>query len=567
MKRLICIVFVWLVLGTGSAQAEIIRSYETAIDLASDGVMNVTETITYDYSGTEKHGIYRDILLSVPDTASNPFFERYLDIDIIGVARNGIPEPYKIEPSRKQTSLKIGSDSVTLSGMQVYEIQYTVRGGLVRFTDGTLGLSFNAVPGDWPVAILDSKVTVSAPQGALDARVVCYSQGSDCQVRAIDERTFVYEDQGPITIEQRVDESLVVYAPTERLKFLPLLIGLFGIVVVIALYQAVRYRYAFRSARAGAVVVQYEPFPGVSPMLMSYLKRRNVDAVTLTAGVLPLIYAGIFSFRHVPATRDTYEDFVLTLKSVTGRSTIEQHVIELFFPNPAIDQTICLNRFNEIGKTDVGEGLRRSYKLKWMKSFLNSTLIDEGYIEPVHIRPWSRWTVLFGLAMLLSLLIYLENEIAGKVVAATGLIITCAVLYIISKRLTEKGYDYEHHTDGFKDFLSVTETERYAFHENPRNHPEYFMKYLPYAIALGVAKQWANLFSTDTITATETMNIDTRDPRLFVSTLGHFASSVNNTVLTSRMAERTVRANMSSSRGFGSGGVGRGGGGGGGRSW
>ncbi len=557
----------WLTCSAGSAHAEIIRSYETAIDLTSDGVMNVTETITYDYSGTEKHGIYRDILLSVPDTASNPFFERYLDIDIIGVTRNGILEPYKIEPSRKQTSLKIGSESVTLSGTQVYEIQYTVRGGLVRFTDGTLGLSFNAVPGDWPVGIGESRVTVSAPEGALDPSVVCYSWGNDCQVRAIDERTFVYENQGPITIEQRVDESLVVYAPTERLKLLPLLIGLFGALLAISFFQAVRYRNEFRYTRAGAVVTQYEPYPNVSPIVMSYLKRRKVDAIALTAGVLSLIYSGVFSFRHVPATEDTEEDFVLTLKSTTVHDAVDQRIIELFFPAQVIDESISLNKFNETGKTNVGEGLRRSYLLKKIKSILNATLVDEGFMGSFKLTFLSRWTGMFVLAGLLSLLVYLENEVLGQVLAVMSLITTFVILHIISLRFTEKGYDYERYTDGFKDFLSVTETERYAFHENPRNHPEYFMKYLPYAIALGVAKEWAGLFSTDVITASETIGIGTRDPNLIVSTLGHFAMSVNRTVLNSKAAERTARAKMSSSRGFGSGGIGLGGGGGGGRSW
>jgi hypothetical protein len=53
------------------------------------------------------------------------------------------------------------------------------------------------------------------------------------------------------------------------------------------------------------------------------------------------------------------------------------------------------------------------------------------------------------------------------------------------------------HTQGFMKFLSVTEPDRYEFHENPRNSPEYFMEYLPFAIALGIEEDWSKIFTGD----------------------------------------------------------------------
>jgi uncharacterized membrane protein len=52
---------------------------------------------------------------------------------------------------------------------------------------------------------------------------------------------------------------------------------------------------------------------------------------------------------------------------------------------------------------------------------------------------------------------------------------------------------------GFKLFLSVTEKERYSFFNAPEKSPELFMKFLPYAIAFNVEKEWAEVFKDLTI--------------------------------------------------------------------
>lgn len=59
-------------------------------------------------------------------------------------------------------------------------------------------------------------------------------------------------------------------------------------------------------------------------------------------------------------------------------------------------------------------------------------------------------------------------------------------------RWTQKGYEARNHIQGFKLFLSVTEKDRYAFHNAPDKSPEQFMRFLPYAIALHVEKSGLN---------------------------------------------------------------------------
>ncbi len=59
---------------------------------------------------------------------------------------------------------------------------------------------------------------------------------------------------------------------------------------------------------------------------------------------------------------------------------------------------------------------------------------------------------------------------------------------------TPQGRKVLDHIAGFKQYLSITEAERLDRMTSPKDTPELFEKYLPYAIALGVENRWAKRF-------------------------------------------------------------------------
>ena len=132
------------------------------------------------------------------------------------------------------------------------------------------------------------------------------------------------------------------------------------------------------------------------------------------------------------------------------------------------------------------------------------------------------------------------------------------ILFIIvaDGRRTRKGYEALDHLRGFKQFLSVTEKERYVFHNAPERNAEQFMEYLPYAIAFGVEKEWAKAFEGITIP----------DPSWYDGGSGsHAFSAVGLTNSLGSFSTALASSGMSASSGGGSSGGGSGGGGGG--SW
>ena len=109
-------------------------------------------------------------------------------------------------------------------------------------------------------------------------------------------------------------------------------------------------------------------------------------------------------------------------------------------------------------------------------------------------------------------------------------------------------------------FLSVTEKERYTFFNAPEKSPELFMKYLPYAIAFKVEKEWSKVFEGITMPNPswyEGGSMSTFSATALASDIGAFSSSV--------VSSSTSSSGTSGSSGGGS--SGGGGGGGGGGSW
>ncbi|MEZ4199999.1 MAG: DUF2207 domain-containing protein [Candidatus Paceibacterota bacterium] len=124
------------------------------------------------------------------------------------------------------------------------------------------------------------------------------------------------------------------------------------------------------------------------------------------------------------------------------------------------------------------------------------------------------------------------------------------------QRRTRKGHEAAMHLKGFRGFLSVTEKERLTFHNAPQKNAEQFMEYLPYAVAFGVEKEWADVFKDIQIASPDWYegNTTTFSAVALSRDIGAFSSSF--TASTS-----SPSGSGSSGGGFSGGGAGGGGGG------
>ncbi len=160
--------------------------------------------------------------------------------------------------------------------------------------------------------------------------------------------------------------------------------------------------------------------------------------------------------------------------------------------------------------------------------------------------------LMFFIGEVVYLLLGVETLLLFLVFLISGLVLSLCLF----ERRTKVGYEALDHLKGFKEFLSVTDAERFKFHNAPEKSPEQFMTYLPYAIAFRVEKQWATVFE----------GISIPNPSWYDGgSVGAFSAANLTSSLGAFSTSFTASSGTSASSGGGS--SGGGGGGGGGGSW
>jgi uncharacterized membrane protein len=169
-----------------------------------------------------------------------------------------------------------------------------------------------------------------------------------------------------------------------------------------------------------------------------------------------------------------------------------------------------------------------------------------------------------GLAVAAGLLIGVGGAFLSKLTLLTPVpfiiagIVSVLVLIVFAQIMparTEAGTRALEHVLGFEEFLRRVESDNLK--RIILDHPEMFDKYLPYAMAFGVERQFARAFE----------GIYTEPPQWYVGpsvmnfNVGHFSTSMSHL---STVAATTMSSTPRSSSGSGFGGGGSSGGGGGG---
>ncbi len=565
MKKLILLLILTLV--PMSARAETIRSFISDITLESDGSFAVSETIVYDFEDEERHGIFRFIPTKHWQESEEWFKERYLEIDNLSVSVDGEEAQFEQSENIGQLEVKIGDPDQTISGEHTYIISYTVDGGLTYYDEGGVDLYWNATGNGWEVSIESALVRVYDIDGLALSEYHCYfgpSGSTEECPSVLGKGSF---DFGPatlspsegLTVALSLDPTLVDRLIMERLSLWPLwLLGAFLWLIWLTWFLS-RYYVAHRTG--ASIIAQYEPYEDFKPMYTGLLFDGRIDPHDITAGIVYLAEQGFFKIKHIGRKvfffieTDDYEIMLMRPYAELPTELQKKIFTLLFAEDSVVGSTIVLS---EIAK-DTSKVAQNYKLLTELKSAAESDLILQGFFE----HKWKMPLRLSSTLLVTLLLLLVVNFMVGAEMATPAIIaiITFIVSSVIAtffyRRRTRKGYEALDYLKGFKTFLSVTDKERFAFHNAPKKSPEQFMEYLPYAIAFKVEKEWAKVFEGISIPNPswyEDKNGSTFSALYLTNSLGTFSTAVASS-----------GASSSASSGGGSSGGGAGGGGGG--SW
>ncbi len=561
-KVVVCALFVLgiFVCAPHSTYAEYIESFNADIVVQKDASFHVVEKVEYVFTG-DRHGIYRYIPTVHQDRSSSLLKERYVDIENIEVQMDSEGVPFTLDTSSEKITITIGDPDHTISGKHEYAISYTVRGAITYQEFGGAELYWNVTGNGWGVPMKSVAVKVTSPDQIMLSERACY-QGKEKEIDSCEKIKeengavhFLGRPLGPnegLTIAQSLDRTKIPLDVRERYNMIWILGTIFIVALCVFCIGIYRYKTKFKTERA--IIPQYEPYPSVKPMYSGFLFDKRLDPRDITAGIVYLAKEGFLKIRKTERKvlfLFEVDDYEMTLLRPLSEITdaFEKGIAELIFRDTSeVGHSISLHELEESKR-----GQQNALKIQLLKAQLGKDLKVQGYFVGFD------FTTLFSTPFIvLTFSMGILFFFISSLFVIFGIIFVVVLFAVLSEgRRTRKGYEALDHLKGFKQFLQVTESQRYIFHNAPEKNAEQFMEFLPYAIAFGVEKEWAKTFEGVTIPNPGWYDgggsAQTFNAVALTQSLGGFSSSFG-----------TSSGTSASSGGGSSGG---GGGGGGGGSW
>ena len=598
---------------SASAQSgsERIHSYDVQVVVRSDGTIDVTETIDYDFGFLSRHGILREFVTAQgyepaddPDTRAASVrrdveWWRKYPLDVISVESDA-PDRYAVESVSSERNadlqskrVRIGDKDITITGRHTYTIHY-VQKGAVNALPGDDELYWNIIGTGWNVPIDQATISVTADAGAIE-RVDCFSGAirstTNCGAELTDGAARFSESglaafEGVTIVATIPDNDGAEIEPVKYLKekwsidrafdVTPWTVAGSAVVAIVTLggvgtllYRVGRDRRAIGTVtdiafsegaedsteRVGLfedipTPVEFVPPDGIRPAQLGVLIDETADNLDVSATLVDLAVRGYLRIEEMTNSRGKVNDHQLVrLARNEGLLSYEQLLLQhLFEAGPVVQMSKLKNKF----AADMRE----------VKNALYDDAVARGYFirRPDHVR--QKWTALgffalaIGVGLLIAAIVMTHIALVAAPLALAGLVLAIGARYM--PRRTARGTGAYRRALGFQDFIENSEKHRAQFAEKQN----LFTEYLPYAVVFGATDKWARTF--------ETLGYQPDTSAWYVGTYPFAFASFSDSIQSfSSSAGTTLSSSPGSSGGSGGGGgfSGGGGGGGGGGSW
>jgi uncharacterized membrane protein len=573
MKRLFALFLVSLgiFLGSVAHAEEMIKSFDVQIHIQPDSTVLVEEKIQYDFGDASKHGIFRTIPVVYPGKFSGFVSAPITNVSVRDEKNNAYT--YTVSRSGSDVTIKVGDADKTVTGRKVYILSYTVDRSIGYFSDHD-ELYWNVTGNAWPVPIQSVYATVFFPKSfaTSDVKASCFVGYSGSTV-SCEQKNLVSNSDGTVSGATFSVDSLnpeegltfvvgwpvgVVFKPTTpQLLWLALLdnkIVLIPVLVFITLVSLWRTRGRDPEGR-GVIIPQYDAPDKLTPVEVGTVLDEIVGTKNISTEIIYLATRGYLKINRIE-TGSILKTVDYELEQLKDSSSLTE-VFDVQIWN------MLFSSNTRIKLSDLENNV--SEKIARITLLVCEVLVTKGYFSSNPEKTRSNYiagSIWFGVIFFLIALFFNVSGVFAFASAAVSSIIIFIFAFIMPSR-TKKGVEAKEYILGLKLYLTVAEEARINFHNAPEKNPQQFEKYLPYAMALGVEKQWAKQFESlqmeNPSWYNDSVHQDAFNAALFANEINHFSSSVNSTFSETRAS--------SGGSGFSGGDSGGGFGGGGGGSW
>ena len=556
------------------AAQERILSYDSEVQIAADGSLDVTERIAVRAEGSNiRRGIYRDFPTRYKDRYGNRVV---VDFRMLDVQRDGKTEPWFIEKKSNGVRINTGNDDfLPTPADYTYTLHYRTTRQLGFFGDHD-ELYWNAIGTGWDFPVERGSVEVRLPAAVPVDRIKVegYTGAQGQQGRA-----YAAEVVAPGVARWQLTQPLapregmtvvmgfpkdVVVAPTRAQRWLWLLkynrgvlIALAGLIALLG-FCARRWHRLGRDPRPGVVIARYDPPTGYSPAGLRYMRRMGYDTRCFSADLLSLAVAGNVDIQREKGLLK--DDWELARTATTER------------PPTREQQTLLAKLF--VGGQSTLELKNTNASTISGAQTAHSAVLEQRFKPALFVRNGNSIGVAFLIALVSGVLAVVLGGgggilfVVGLLALMTALLIVFAVLV---KAPTPAGRKLLDEIEGLKLYLSVAERDELKNLPDPEAPPALDAKryemLLPYAVALEVEDAWTRKFTLAAgaaAVAVATAGISWYRGSS-IGDLGSFSKAMGSSLSSQIASSSHVPGSSSGGGGGGSSGGGGGGGGGGGR--
>ena len=479
-----------------------IENFRSETLVMPDGVIDVTETIQAHFIGGPWHGLYRTIPVEYV-TPQGLNYTLFLDVKRV---TDGAGRALKYESSRERhyRKLKIYIPDADNSTQNI-SIAYSVSDAL-RFFEDHDELYWNVTGDEWDIPIQSASARIILPSGTTNIRANVFTgayrsraQNADADIagNGVEVRT-----REPLRLHEGLTVAVAfdkgfVQEPTTASRLALMFRSNWPLGIPLAAFVAMFYLWWThgRDPRLRPITAQYEPPNQLTPGEVGTLVDNSADMRDITASIVDLAVRGYIAIeerqkdRMLGLMHDKDYNFIVQ-KDRGSWSTLKPHeqtLLEGLFTAGTVGESVSMSSLENHFYTN----------LPTIKSDIFSSLVGDGYYttRPDSVRSAyiaagviGGFLLVFGGVKIASTqgMAPLPFIIAGFL---TGAII-CAFGWFMPAH-TEQGTRALEGVLGFEDFLVHVESDR--FNRMIRT-PEMFEKFLPFAMALGVEKNWSRAF-------------------------------------------------------------------------
>jgi uncharacterized membrane protein YgcG len=545
-----------LVASSAAHAEERILHYLSDVQVQKDSSIHVVETINLRAENERiNHGIYRDFPTRYRGPTGTQF---HIGFTFEGAALDGSPVKASVGPTGNGVRIKLGDPDTSVSvGEHEYVIRYRAMREISRFADFD-ELYWNVTGNQWifPIDEAEARIRLPAPVKFGQRHVYTGPQGSTAQNAEVvaespGDITFkTTQPLGPyegLTVAVAfpkgvVGESSSGSALVDALAdYGPPVLGILSL-LGLGWFYTVAWQRAGRDPRVGTVVPIFSPPDDLTPAGMRYVMKMNTDNRAFAAALVDMGVRG-----HIKMTEEDpgwLSSKKMRLERLASDNPLPEEEQAALSDICATGDSILMEQKNYksfmSAKNNLSGVLKNKYEGKMFKRNLGWAaaglllfaalfwLTCAAVAAATYGAILWQVGVVFGSLLVAALLWLAFHESAtGKClltlvgVAAFGIAIAFGlpvlnaalqsgwwlpiVLPLLAAPValsafwwmaapTPEGRKVLDHIAGFKQYLTITERKRLDRMTSPRDTPELFEKYLPYAIALAVENRWAERF-------------------------------------------------------------------------